>query len=446
MHRITTRSDSARLARSPALAALLFSLLVLAPSQASAFTTERMASGLSRPVYATAPVGDSRLFIVEQGGLIRILSGTTVAGTPFLDVSTDLVGTISGNDERGLLGLAFPADYATSGLFYINYTVIASGAARVTRIVRFQVSGDPNVADAGSAEVILEIAQPFSNHNGGHIAFGPDGFLYIGMGDGGSAGDPLDNAQTDSTLLGKMLRIDVSGGLGSGYSIPLSNPHVGVGDPLDEIWAKGMRNPYRFSFDRTDGDLYLADVGQNLIEEINVEDESDAGGRNYGWRIMEGNSCFNPVSCSTTGLTLPVHEYTHGGSPFRCSVTGGYVYRGSDVALQGHYFFADFCSDQIWTFLWDGSSGITSLEDRTDSFTPDVGAVGEVASFAEDGVGELYIVDRGVGANSGEIFKIQPSVFVPVPIGNRVGTVALMLALMASAFFVLRRRRVEHEF
>lgn len=399
-----SRSGPVRLRAAVLLAA---ALLLSAPTARGAFSLVRVADGLAHPVFVTAPPSDPRLFIVEQGGRIRILAGGQVLPTPFLDVSDQLGGTISGNDERGLLGLAFPADYATTGLFYVNYTTVGRTPNDLTVIARYRVSGtDPDVADP-TGEPVIEIDQDFGNHNGGTLAFGPDGMLYVGMGDGGSGGDPLDRAQSDDVLLGKMLRLDVSGGFGTPYSVPPDNPFVGPADPLDEIWAKGLRNPFRFSFDRGTGDLYIGDVGQNEIEEIDVQPAGSSGGENYGWRLMEGSNCFNPSTCDPTGLVLPVHEYPHGGEPFRCSVTGGVVYRGASAPeLLGHYLFADFCSGQIWSFVWNGAGGVTNFQERTAGFVPDVGSIEAIVAFGEDSAGEVYVVDRGSGAN-GEIFRVQ---------------------------------------
>jgi glucose/arabinose dehydrogenase len=359
--------------------------------------TIRVAAGLSQPIYVTAPANDGRLFIVEQGGLIRVVSGGVLLPTPFLDVTSLVIST----GERGLLGLTFPANYASSGLFYVNYTRTGDGA---TVIARYRVSANPNVANAASAEILLTIEQPAANHNGGHLAFGPDGYLYIGMGDGGGGGDPNNHAQRDDSLLGKMLRIDVSGGLGSGYSIPPTNPHVGPGDPPDEIWANGLRNPYRWSFDRATGDMYIGDVGQMTIEEISFQ-PAGAAALNYGWRLMEGAMCFNPdpePNCDNlTGLELPIHEYTHDDG--RCSVTGGYVYRGAIPGLQGRYFFADFCTGEIWSF--NPTLGAVDLIEHTAALQPAAGSIGNVGGFGEDGFGELYIVDRAPSGN-GEVYKI----------------------------------------
>lgn len=367
-------------------------------SNAAVLKTIRVASGLSRPVFVTSPPGDTaRLFIVEQQtAKIKILTGGIVLPTPFLNID-DLV--INGGNEQGLLGLAFHPSYASNGYFYVNYNDNSGN----TVIARFKVSGDPNVADRDSQFILLTILQPYANHNGGMLAFGPnDGYLYIGMGDGGSGGDPQNRAQNDGELLGKMLRIDVDGG--PPYGIPPDNPFVGPGLPLDEIWAKGFRNPWRYSFDRLTADLYIADVGQDLYEEIDFQPSSSIGGENYGWRLMEGDHCFNPpTNCDPGGLTYPIYVYSHGGSPFRCSVTGGYVYRGDAIPdLQGTYFFADYCSGQIWSFRYDGLN-ITGFTDRTSELAPGGGmSINSISSFGEDAVGNLYIVDL-----DGEVYKIN---------------------------------------
>jgi glucose/arabinose dehydrogenase len=397
-------------------------LLVLVPavirptSVSAALTTQRVASGLNLPVYVTAPPGDDRLFIVEQCGVIRILDNGVLLPDPFLNINA-LIPNIAGQDERGLLGLAFHPRYAINGYFYVHYNNLASD----TVIKRYRVSADPNIADPADSMTVLVVDQPFNNHNGGQIAFGPnDCYLYIGLGDGGSGGDPFENGQSDNTLLGKILRIDVDGGVP--YAIPPDNPHVGPGPPLDEIWAKGVRNPYRWSFDRLTGDLYMGEVGQNCYEEIDFQPASSPGGENYGWDVMEGNHCFNEanfndcffVGCVQTGVPA-IHEYTHGGNPFRCSVTGGYVYRGSAIPnLPGTYFFADFCSNQIWSFRYVGGQ-VTEFTERTAELAPGGGlSIGNVGGFGEDGFGELYIVDRGTPAGSpctlggatGEVYKI----------------------------------------
>ena len=365
---------------------------------ATVLATTRVAFGLSRPVFVTSPPGDTaRLFIVEQQtARIKILTGGSILPTPYLDIN-DLV--IDTGNERGLLGLVFHPNYASNGYFFVDY-VDNSGN---TVIARLKVSGDVNVADRDSLLVLLTITQPYINHKGGMLAFGPnDGYLYIGMGDGGSGGDPENRAQDDGQLLGKMLRIDVDNG--NPYAIPPDNPFIGPGLPLDEIWAKGLRNPWRYSFDRLTGDLFIADVGQNLYEEIDFQPASSSGGENYGWRLMEGYHCYNPpVDCDPGGLTYPIYEYTHGGTPSRCSVTGGYVYRGNAIPnLSGTYFFGDYCSGQIWSFRYDGSS-ITDFTERTNQLAPGNGlSIDNISSFGEDGAGNLYIVDL-----DGEVYRIN---------------------------------------
>jgi glucose/arabinose dehydrogenase len=398
-------------------------------TSATGITTERVASGLSSPIFVTSPPGDlQRLFIVERPGRIVILSNGQVLPDPFLDI----VGRVLSGGERGLLGLAFHPDYDNNGYFYVNYTNTSGN----TVVSRFEISADPDLADSSSEYLLLTISQPYSNHNGGMIAFGPnDGYLYIGMGDGGSGGDPQNRAQNDGVLLGKMLRIDVDGG--SPYGIPPDNPFAGPGDPLDEIWARGLRNPWRFSFDRQTGDIYIADVGQSQWEEIDYQPASGSGGENYGWRLMEGVHCYNPpIDCDSGGLTYPIYEYSHGGSPFRCSITGGYVYRGNAIPqLPGTYFFADYCSDQIWSFRYDGSN-ITEFTDRTTELAPDSGQViNDISSFGEDGSGELYIVDLG-----GEVFKIVP---LPqtIPTLSEWGMIILALLLLAFGTAAVIRRR-----
>lgn len=357
------------------------------PPDDSVLGVEVVLSGLASPLRLDAPTGDPRLFVVEQGGLIRVFDRDGTDRGVFLDLTA---ATLAGG-ERGLLGLAFAPDYASSGRFYVNYTDRSGD----TRIVRFVVStADPDRADPASAEEILGIDQPYGNHNGGMLAFGPDGMLYVGLGDGGSGGDPQNRAQDLSSLLGKLLRLDVSGAT---YAVPADNPFVG-GSPRGEIWALGLRNPWVFSFDRTTGDLWIADVGQGELEEIDFAPADDPGGRNYGWRLMEGTACFNPTSgCEPDTLVLPVHEYGHGGSPFRCSVSGGYVYRGTDVPqLAGRYLFADYCSGQIWALTPAPAGSPPAVAEVTGLLQPP-GGWQAIAGFGQDAAGELYVLDIGAG-------------------------------------------------
>ncbi len=342
-------------------------------------------NGLERPLLYTGANDDSnRTFIVEQGG--RIWVATEVDGTiqkqPFLDVS-GLVSA-SGN-ERGLLGLAFHPQFKTNGQFYINYTDVNGN----TVVARYTVSAnDPNVGDPNSASFVIQIKQPFSNHNGGNLAFGPDGYLYIGMGDGGSQGDPNGNGQNPKALLAKLLRLDIDGA--QPYAAPKDNPFATNADFAPEVWAMGLRNPWRFSFDRLTGDLYIGDVGQNQWEEIDFQ-PAGQGGVNYGWNIMEASHRYSGEP-EKAGLTAPIAEYSHGDGG--CSITGGYVYRGAALkALDGVYFFADYCSGKIWSTFRD-ASGIwqTNLFMDTDF---------SISSFGQDDAGELYVVNQG-----GSILKL----------------------------------------
>jgi glucose/arabinose dehydrogenase len=332
----------------------------------------------TRPIHLThSGDGTNRLFVVQQNGIIRVFANdsTATSAKTFLDVSKKI--SASGGEE-GLLGLAFHPAYASNGYFYINYT---APAPLRTVISRFHVSAtDPSVADT-IEQKILEINQPFSNHNGGMIAFGPDGYLYIGTGDGGSGGDPQNNGQSLTTLLGKILRIDISGTTpGAGYIIPSSNPFAGNQNGYrQEIWAYGLRNPWRFSFDRVTGQLWAGDVGQGSREEVDLIEK----GKNYGWRIMEGFSCYSPsTGCDQTGLTLPLIDYSHSVG---ISVTGGYVYRGlRRPGLIGAYIYGDYGSRRIWALRMNGSQILS------DSLL--LVAADSITAFGEDEAGELYVV------------------------------------------------------
>jgi glucose/arabinose dehydrogenase len=343
-------------------------------------------AGLLHPLYvAHRGDGTGAVHIVEQAGRIRVARDGELRDAPFLDIEDRV---LSGG-ERGLLGVAFPPDYAAKRRFYVNYTRRPDGN---TVIARYRVSPDAGSADPASEEVLLVIEQPFANHNGGQIAFGPDGFLYIGTGDGGSGGDPLDNGQSTATLLGKILRIDVESETAP-YAIPLGNPFSGREGFREEIWAFGLRNPWRFSFDRLTGDLYIADVGQDAREEVNVRPASSGGGENYGWNIMEGSRCFREPDCDRTGLVLPVAEYDHSQG---CSVTGGYVYRGKAAPrMQGVYFYGDYCSGRIWGLRREGKEWRSALLLESPH---------AISSFGEDEAGNLYVTDH----SRGTVLQIVP--------------------------------------
>ncbi|HET6796719.1 MAG TPA: PQQ-dependent sugar dehydrogenase [Gemmatimonadales bacterium] len=347
-----------------------------------------VATGLSFPLYLTTPPGDlHRLFIVEKTGGIRIVKDGSLLPAAFLDLS----GQVSGGSEQGLLGLAFYPDYTTSGLFVVHYTDPAGN----TRLSTFHVSSDPDVADPATEQVILTAEQPFDNHNGGQIAFGPDGFLYLGLGDGGGGNDPQGRGQDLSDLLGSILRLDVSPG--NSYTVPPDNPFVGQQPAVrPEVWSYGLRNPWRFSFDRANGDLYIGDVGQGSLEEIDVAlaAEGSGKGKNYGWNIMEGTSCLSGGTCDESGLALPVYQYSHTNG--NCSVIGGYVYRGSALPnLQGVYFFGDFCTGVVHSFRYAGGAA----NEVTD--WPALHTSGPLTSFGEDPAGELYVLE-----SSGRVSRI----------------------------------------
>ena len=328
---------------------------------------------------ANAGDGSGRLFLVRQRGQIYIHRDGADLGTPFLDIGDRLTWT---GNEQGLLSLAFPPDYASSGAFYVWYTE-PDGA---TVLSRFRVrADDPNRADPASETQVLRVAQPFPNHNGGRLQFGPDGMLYLGLGDGGGSFDPQDNAQNGGTLLGKLIRIDVDPHHGT-YANPPDNPFVGDDGVRDEIWATGLRNPWRIAFDRGTGDLYIADVGQNEYEEINHQPADSGGGQDYGWDLMEGSQCIGGGNCNTAGFTLPVAQYGHGQG---CSVTGGEVYRGVDYPnLYGTYLFGDFCSGRIWGLRREGAEWDMSLLADTNY---------SIVTFGRGENGDLYVASEPGG-------------------------------------------------
>jgi glucose/arabinose dehydrogenase len=370
-------------------------VLALAPCAAAAewpqIALEERLTGFERPVQLIhAGDGSGRLFVVEQEGRIKVISGGQVLAAPFLDIAS----RVSCCGERGLLGLAFPPGYAVSARFYVNYTDTAGD----TVVSRFAVGSDPNRADSASEEVLLTIDQPFANHNGGQLAFGPDGYLYVGMGDGGSGGDPNNNAQNPLSLLGKLLRIDVETG-DAIYRIPAGNPFAATPGYRPEIWALGLRNPWRFAFDSRTGDLFIADVGQNSYEEVNVQPAASRGGENYGWRVMEGSHCFNPDPCDPTGLVLPVVEYDHS---LGCSISGGQVYRGARwPRLDGVYLYGDYCSGRIWGLR--RTAGGWEHQQLADTGLA-------ISAFGVDELGVVHAVDH----SSGRLYAVtDPAVEEP---------------------------------
>lgn len=373
--------------------ALVLSLTLAGLAEAQTLTTERIVSGLSAPVYVTSAPGDTEsLFVVERGGRIQIIRDGAVLPAPFLDIDA----LTNGGGEQGLLGLAFHPDYQNNRRFFVNFTNLSGN----TRVWEYEADPmNPDVALPTMVQTIFLHSQPFNNHNGGCIAFGPDGMLYIGMGDGGSANDPGNRSQDPQNTLGKMIRLNVD--IPAPF-IPADNPFVSDSGVLDEIWSFGLRNPWRFSFDMATGDLYIADVGQNTREEVNFAPASSPGGENYGWRCMEGEVCtgLSGCTCNDAALTLPVTTYNH--QEGRCSITGGFVYRSAEIpALQGTYFYADFCSSQIFSFRMAGGV-VTEATDRTAELAPAVGSINNITSFGQDAAGNVYICDFG----GGEIFKI----------------------------------------
>lgn len=359
---------------------------VTAFPNAAGYTWAQVGNGLIAPTDLAAPAdGSGRLLVLEQAGVIRVVAGGNTLPAPFLDI-TDRVGR--NGSERGLLGIALHPNYTKNGFFYVNYTDQNGN----TVIARFTVSSaDPNRADPASEKVILHVQQPYPNHNGGSMVFGPDGYLYMGLGDGGSQGDPNGNGQSTDTLLGKLLRIDVNNG--DPYTIPDSNPFKkGGGKP--EIWAYGLRNPWRFSFDRLTGDLYIADVGQDKWEEIDFLPAGAPGGTNFGWNYREGKHPYKGNPPAGLKLTEPVYDYSHSEG---CSVIGGFVYRGESLPeFRGIYLFTDYCSGTIWGMLRDASGAW-----QTQTLFQQSGM--NISSFGQDANGEIYILDQASGA----VYRLQ---------------------------------------
>jgi glucose/arabinose dehydrogenase len=354
------------------------------PAPPARVTLRAIASGLDAPVVLTSPPGDKRLFVAELSGAIRVIKNGQLLPTPFLNVRSK----ISLGGEQGLLGLAFHPRFASNGFFYINYT----DARGDTRVERYFAVPTADVAETNSASLVISIEQPFPNHNGGMIEFGPDGMLYVGMGDGGGGGDPMGHGQNLGTLLGKMLRLDVDRVVP--YSVPPDNPFVKRSGARGEVWAYGLRNPWRFAFDREDGLLYIGDVGQALWEEIDVVPATRAG-VNYGWSVREGNHCFSPAAgCDTTGIHPAALEYGHEDG---CSIAGGYVYRGATMpGLRGHYFYSDLCSGFLRSFRYLNGQ-VTSARDWG------ITRVGTVLSLGQDSDGEVYVL-----SGNGSVYRITP--------------------------------------
>jgi glucose/arabinose dehydrogenase len=373
-------------------AAVALALATIAPAVSAAtappIALKLVAYGLQSPIFVTgAGDGSGRLYFVQQGGQIRVLAGGAFVATPFLDIHT----LVSCCGERGLLGLAFHPQYKTNGKLYVDYTDVNGN----TVVAEYRRStSNPNRVDVATRRVILQVSQPYPNHNGGMLAFGRDGYFYIALGDGGSSGDPGNRAQSTSTLLGKILRINVNGTTGSlPYLLPPSNPFVGKAG-LDQIWSYGLRNPWRFSFDRSNGDLWIGDVGQDRYEEVDHATTASGYGRgvNYGWRVLEGFHCYNPsTGCSTAGKTPPLLEYPH---TLGCAVIGGYVYRGPTfTALGGWYLFGDECSGRIWAVSSAATSPATPQQLLDTSLA--------ISSFGQDDTGELYVV-----ALNGRVYRV----------------------------------------
>ena len=355
------------------------------PLESLSLQLASIASGFSKPVHLThANDGSGRIFVVEQAGRILSLTNNIPNATPFLDIVT-IVG--SDANEQGLLSAAFHPDFVNNGFFFVYYTNRDGNVV----VARYQVSENPDIANPDSAQILITIGQPFANHNGGQLVFGPDGYLYIGLGDGGAADDPQNNGQDLNSLLGKILRLDVD--QAEPYGVPQTNPFVATDNARPEIWSYGWRNPWRISFDRATGDMYIADVGQRQFEEVHVELAGAPGGQNYGWRLMEGLHCFDPAECDpvSLNLVLPVTEYDHSAG---CSITGGHVYRGSQFpALSGIYFYGDFCTGTVW--------GLRQAADGGWSQAVLLQTGHRISSFGEDEAGEVYLIDH-----AGEVLQI----------------------------------------
>jgi len=389
------RTQSTLLALATVVAGLLQSPGARAEDPQLQFTRVSTRTGVVD--IAHAGDGSGRLFLVQQTGTIMINRDGEDLQTPFLNMGSRVE---TGGNEQGLLSMAFAPDYAESGHFYVWYTGIGGGMV----LARYRVSqADPNVADPNSHQLVLTVPQPFDNHNGGRLQFGPDGMLYLGLGDGGGAFDPDGNGQDGSTLLGKLIRIDVDPAHGT-YAVPADNPFLGNGSVRDEIWALGLRNPWRIAFDPSAGDLYIADVGQNQREEVNFQPASSPGGENYGWDTMEGSQCTGGGNCDPGGLTLPVAEYSH---DFGCSITGGEVYRGSAYpGMQGMYFYGDYCSGRLWGLRREQGSWVSTELADTAWFILTFGRGEDGSVYVSSQADGIYLISDGEPV--GETFSINP--------------------------------------
>ncbi len=379
------------------------SLLILAAPAAAqqALSAEQLVEGLNNPLFVTHAPGDdaSRIFVVTHWGRLRIVENDAINTTPFLDISH--LRRFGG--EEGQNCMAFHPDYQNNRKFYVTYCDL-NGDWVLAQYLRDPL--DPNLADPNSGQIVLTIPHPSTIHYSGWMEFGPDGYLYVAVGDGADQGDPLNHSQRGDLLLGKLLRLDMDNpSPGLLYGIPPGNPYVNDPNFRDEIWAVGLRNPWRCDVDDLTGDIWIGDVGYNTWEEVDFL-AAGVAGANFGWRLMEGNHCHNPaVNCDPGGLTHPVHEWQHGGSPFRCSVTGGQVYRGRAMAdMQGRFFFADYCSGEVWSLRWDGQQAVDFL-DHTADLAPVIGSDPSITGFGTDADGEIYIGAQG----GGKVFRIIPA-------------------------------------
>ena len=378
----------------------------------SSISVEKIASNFDKPVFVTTlPLNNDEIIVIEQRGIIKLIKNSKISKTPFLDISDRVHKPLFPGDERGLLGFTFDPDYNKNGYFYVNYT----NKEDFTIVSRFTCNG--KLTDSKTEKIILKLKQPYSNHNGGSIEFGPDNYLYISVGDGGSTGDPENRAQDLSNLFGSILRIDVD--TNKNYLIPEDNPFVGKKGVKEEIWSYGLRNVWRFSFDSVTGDLIMGDVGQHEWEEINFEFSDSKGGENYGWNVYEGNHCYpEGTECANLGYVNPIFEYPNNANYVRtllgfkqklpnldgCSVTGGYVYRGKKIEnLYGRYIFGDYCTGKIWSLDFDDNSNVLDIKDHTEEILKSMDKREfYLSSFGIDNDNELFVIDY-----NGTIYRLS---------------------------------------